>query len=122
MRVGLEEEAQRQRHVHGPDWRWQCALARASSTAPGRTDPEDPQVRDALAYLRLRAGGLEQQARAGQEFPHIAAATGLTEDHSRTRQLKVLVLGNCPSAEIGARLSLEAKVLATWEGLFFDVR
>jgi hypothetical protein len=122
MSVGLDEEAQRQRRVHGPDWRWQRALANASSTATGRTDTEDPQVRDALAYLRLRAGDRKQKARAGREFPHIAAATRLAKANSRTRQLKVLVLGGCPPAEIGARLSLEAKVLATWEGLFFDVR
>lgn len=52
----------------------------------------------------------------------VAAAKALSEDLEVGNQLKVLVLGDCPTQEIADRFGFMAEVVAAWESLFFDVR
>src|SRR5262249_21387368 len=77
---------------------------------------------EARDYLRARAGGGDAHERASQQFPHVAAAERLAEDAAACGQLKVLVLGDCPRAEIAGRLRLTPEVVGAWEDLFFDAR
>jgi hypothetical protein len=115
-------KSRRQRHIHGPDWRWKLAQAWAGSAATGPINRTDQQVCAAFDYLRKQAGAPGQQRRARQQFPHIATAELLAQNSEVCGELKVLVLGGCSPPEICERLSLDPKVLATWESLFFDVR
>src|SRR5262249_40085104 len=72
--------------------------------------------------LRSRAGGGAGGGPGPEPFPHVAAAERLAGDPTACGQLKVLVLGDCPPAEIAGRLQLTPEAVGAWGALFFDAR
>jgi len=113
----LEEVAARRRFSDGPAWRYQLAESLAGDPRRPPANLADQHVLAALAYLRL--DDVEERRRL---FPHVATADALHADAALLDKLKILVVGDCPRAEIAAQLGLDVQTVATWEFLFYDVR
>jgi hypothetical protein len=121
MQRNPQDYARWQRFSKGPDWRRQ--LAEAWLADPQHDDvPADPDVQVWCAYLRRERGEPHNQDLAAAECAHLAAVTALTEKPAITDELRILVVAGCTPEDISRRLSVDAKVLAVWETIFFDVR
>jgi hypothetical protein len=109
------------RQFLGPDWRRQTAIAASTECNRGRAAP-DEITRRAADYFRLRAQSDEGATRAAQRYPDFAAAEATWANVTLREHLQILVLGDCPAAEIAERLGLEESGVLLAEGLHFDVR
>lgn len=110
------------RGSEGPAWRWKLALAAPSRSYLRTREHVDPLTRAAHAYVLLRRRDTAAAEEARRQYPEIAAAERLVEDPAQSDVLKLLTLAGCERTEIAARTALEARVVETWEQLFFDVR
>lgn len=111
-----------QRGLHGPAWRERLARSLPAQVVHSSAKNHDPLVVERRHYLTLCEGGPNSLERAREKFPLVAAAEALSADASTTSMLKLMVLADLPADEIQRRVAIEPAVLATWEGLFFDVR
>jgi hypothetical protein len=121
MKINPHDYTQRQRFLHGPDWRRHLGEVELAKTQQGDAPP-DLQLRRWCAFLRLQRDTPQDHERLASEFADLAAAVALAADSALTKQLWVLVLGGCTPQAIGERLGIDPAVLAAWEDLYFDVR
>jgi hypothetical protein len=122
MTISSHDYAHRQRYLHGPAWRRQLGEVELAKTQPGDSPAADPQLQRWCAFLRLQRGVPQDGACVVKEFKDLAAAAELAADRGLSKQLQVLVLGDCTPEAIKERLGIDANVLAAWEGVYFDVR
>lgn len=121
MKINSQEFAHRQRFLHGPAWRRQLGeVLLANPEQDGAW--VDPELKTWCAFIRQQRSAPEGRERAAKEFGYLAAAVALDEDSVVANQLKVVVLAGCTPEAICARFLIDAKVLAAWEKVFFDVR
>jgi hypothetical protein len=81
---------------------------------------DDALVQDAARYLRCCHH--HNPATAAARFPRIASAVAIWNDPATRETLQMLALADCPDEESAQRLNVSDDVIATAEGLFFDVR
>lgn len=104
------------------DWRWQRAIALATSATSASRNTEDALIQDATRYLRLRARGTAVQDIAALKYATVAAAQELWMDAGRRSQLMILAIADTAKEEIARHLQVEPTLVAATEGLFFDIR
>ena len=113
---------QSERFRGGPRWRWKLAEKATEHALWKRTAQQDPDVSELVDYLQKCRCGPKGKAEAEKLYPQIAAAELLDADPATRDPLRILVLGDCPVAEIAVRFEVPDEIIATWERVFFDVR
>jgi hypothetical protein len=117
-----EEFARCQRGMLGPAWRCKAALEITNVSYLNLAQMWDPLTIAAAKYFALRSDGVEGLERAAAAYPKIDAAIALHDDVAKTDVIKLLVLAEVPVDAIAQRVGGDPEVVATWEGLFFEVR
>jgi hypothetical protein len=107
------------RGLLGPAWRVELTRNRRGWPGPLPKDALLQKARDYYDLVRLSKRGAR---RAARKYPEIAAAERLNSEPAVVDQLKVMTVGGLTRREISQRLGIDKKVIATWEGLFYDVR
>src|ERR1700730_6373938 len=102
MKLTPEEVCADRRFAHGPAWRRVFAQALVSSPSSKWRAMAAHHVLEARNYLRGRAQNPQLEGGTGHRFEQVVAALRLANDSATCAQLKVLVLGGCPSSEIAA--------------------
>jgi hypothetical protein len=110
------------RSLEGTNWRWKQAECLARACGPHTFGNSDELSSRTAKYLDLCRGGDDGPSPASERFPEVATAIRLWNDPPTSEQLRILVIANCERDEIAARLQIDEQVVATIEGLFFDVR
>jgi len=110
------------RGMKGPAWRSELAEQLAGSQEAVITTRYDDLTQEAIAYHCRRRSGPDDQRRADEQYPQLAAAYGLWDNDAVAESFRILVLANCSQEEIADRLQIGTQTVCVMEGLFFDIR
>jgi hypothetical protein len=108
--------------VEGPTWRFTLAQRLASDDSPWLREQCDQLVCDTAQCIRRKQTEGQAEGESLVAETKIIAAIDAWEMKETRRSLTILVLADCPTAEIAERLGLEEEMVITIEALFLDIR
>lgn len=122
MKTKTVDPTRARRGLHGPCWRWDCAIELSSSRGFRHEDRFDELVYRAARFIQLLASEQDGRSKSADEYPVIATAKSFWDKPENRQQFIILTLADCPREQIAKRFNMDLNVIETVEKLFFDIR